>query len=387
MDRELIGLIRRSRSPWLRAILWVVFAILVAYGALHAFVFITTLFIPHSEARLVIGSWLSWFHWAGSLTPALVILFLFAVAGLSALEVLRALVTLGFIRNPAAEAQIEQLAPQSPSTPATSSIPDVALSPRPNAPAFIVGKVIRFAVVDAMDLSSDDFKNLEEEFRAAARRSRPTMWYVAWLQLHSLNAPTRAIDWHFEIQNKVGAIVEANPTSKRWRRPQSWAEIAYTTLDVIQHGVLNAGQIYNVLLYLSIDELASNLALDTFRASFTDGDGRSAVLVMDEARNAKRIFDEVPQASSLQVRIQLFAQAIRRALITYHGSTNSDEFIDNAIHSECTTRIAPLVNGLEAILGRTTTIDAIRNGDYQTVRGMATVADNLDIAVAQMNRR
>lgn len=253
-----------------------------------------------------------------------------------------------------------------------------------SAPAFIVGKVMRFAVVDAADLSHSDFTDLDKEIMEAARQSSRRMWYVAWVQIDSINAPTRATDWHFEIQKKDGSIVPAAATRKRWTRPKSWPDIQYTTLDAVEHNALNAGQVYNVLIYLTIEELASNLALETFQARFTDGNGRMTTLMMDEARNAKRIFDEAEQAVRFRDRVPLFAQAIRNALVAYHGRTDADETVDNAVHAECTGRIGRLVDSLETALGRTDLIDSIRNGDYFSVRGMTKVADSLDIAAGKL---
>lgn len=54
------------------------------------------------------------------------------------------------------------------------------------------------------------------------------------------------------------------------------------------------------------------------------------------------------------------------------------------MHAEYTRRIGPLVDGLEAALGRTDLIMSIRNGDYFTVRGMAQIADSLDIAAGKL---
>jgi hypothetical protein len=71
-------------------------------------------------------------------------------------------------------------------------------------------------------------------------------------------------------------------------------------------------------------------------------------------------------------------------LVAYHGRTESAESIDTTVHAEYTRRIGPLVDGLEAALGRTDLIMSIRNGDYFTVRGMAQIADSLDIAAGKL---
>jgi hypothetical protein len=106
--------------------------------------------------------------------------------------------------------------------------------------------------------------------------------------------------------------------------------------------------------------------------------------MLDEARDAKRIFDDVQQVASFRDKVRSFAMAIRKALIAYHGRTDADEVVDNTVHTECTARIGPLVDGLQAALGRTTLIDDIRYGQFSTVRGMAKAADDLDIAAGLM---
>ncbi|MHB8139697.1 MAG: hypothetical protein ACYDHD_00325 [Vulcanimicrobiaceae bacterium] len=378
METFFLGLIHKTRSRTLRAIFWIGLAVIVVLGTLECIVFTASLFNPKSEARTVIASWLSWLPHGPWVWPAIFIVFILCFGGLFALELLRAAVTRGLIRDPATEAQIEQSAPQRPNTLAAIPVPRVRPSQGSNAPAFIIGKVMRLAVVDAKDLSEADFKDLEHEFKE--RQSSPRMWYVAWLQLESLNATTRATNWNFDIQKRDGSTVSAAATSKQWGRPKSWPDIPYTTLDLVEHGTLMAGQVCNILVYLVIDELASNLALETVRAHFIDGNGRPTVLMMDEARNAKRIFDEVQQTTSFRNRVPLFAQAIRKALIAYHGRTDVAEMVDNDVHAECTKRIEPLADGLEAALGRTPLIDSIRGGGFSTVRGMAKVADDLDIA-------
>jgi hypothetical protein len=253
-------------------------------------------------------------------------------------------------------------------------------------PAFLIGKIMRFAVVDSRDLTSLDFVDLNKEMREAARQSSARMWYVAWVEIDSINTSTRATDWHFDIQRKDGSTVSAIATKKRWRRPKTWPDIEYTTLDAVEHSALSAGRVYNILIYLVIHELASNLALETFRARFTDGKGRTTTLMMDEARNAKRIFEEAEQPVSFRERVPLFAKAIRKALLAYHGRIDAADSVDTAIHAECTSRIGPLIDGLEATLGRIEIVASLRNGDYFTVRGMAQIADSLDIAAGKLPR-
>lgn len=395
----MLVVIQQIRSRPARIVAWGIFGVVGALAVLGVLSTIGELLDSRSRVRGMIALALSWFPRGPWVWPVLLAGLLVAAIGVAAMELLRAAVRLGLIRDPATEAQVEQSVPQRQTalreteTVAAIRVPGMSdyianrisrgeAAPSPNAPAFIIGKVMRFAVVDSMDLSKADFKDLEREFKQPRSGSR--MWYVAWLQLTSLNATTRATDWQFDIQRRNGTVAIATATRKRWGRPKGWSDIPYTTLDLIENNALIIEHVYNVLVYLAIDELASNLDLETLRARFVDGSGRPTTLMLDEARDAKRIFDDVQQVASFRDKVRSFAMAIRKALIAYHGRTDADEVVDNTVHTECTARIGPLVDGLQAALGRTTLIDDIRYGQFSTVRGMAKAADDLDIAAGLM---
>lgn len=273
MDHLLLQLIRHTRSRAARGVLWAIFALLLILGALHLATFCVGLFDKNNQDRKMIISGLSWLsHWPWWLT---VILLALVIVALSAGQILDALVRSSIIR--------------------------MAVTPLENEMALplLSGEVKRFQVLDARNLTAEEFKELEEDFR----RDTGMFYYIALVQITSRKFPSRTFNWRFTVRSKEGHMVPFAPVAKQWGAPSSWPKVDYCTLDEVENAYLKEDQVYNVFLHLeSTRGLASTLDLNSFEARFTDSNNREVVCTMTGARNERRSSD----ANGLRVEIARF---------------------------------------------------------------------------------
>jgi hypothetical protein len=144
---------------------------------------------------------------------------------------------------------------------------------RNNPEPLIRGEVLRFDVLDAKELSDDDFKELEQEF------GRPGMWYAVRLRLENLGVSSSTNDWHFLVRRKDGALIEGTPTAKEWSL-KSWPKIEYLTFAQVQNTYIDKGRLYNICIHVVIDALATTLDMSSFEVRLRDMNGREVVCVI-----------------------------------------------------------------------------------------------------------
>lgn len=144
-------------------------------------------------------------------------------------------------------------------------------------PALLTGRIKRFEVLDARDLSAAEFMELEENFR----HGDGMFYYIALVQITSGNLPSRATNWRFSVRAKDGSIIPFTPVTKHWDAPASWPKIIYCTLDEVENTYLTENRVYNVFLHLQTKQgLASTLDLRSFEARFMDSNNREIVCEM-----------------------------------------------------------------------------------------------------------
>jgi hypothetical protein len=251
--------------------------------------------------------------------------------------------------------------------------------------ALLRGDVTHFSYLDAYDLSNADVADLGRELPNPVI---PGGWYTVWLELETTTeAPSRARNWRFSVKRKNGATVRCTAVSKSWPPPPSWPRLPYVTLDEAASSYIKHAQVCNVFFHVIAHDaghVSGDLDMASFEAQFTDSNGIAIVCRVREDANisaAERILAKLPEAVDLKQRVLDFASAIREALTAYHGSLKADGWASEEMRKHLYAVLHPLNDRLSKRLNR-----RVLNGnsDGLTVRGWATMADDLEDATAEL---